>query len=35
MPEQNDDRHDAPVFVQTAWEVTAEDTWEQVGEDEA
>ena len=35
MPEQNDDRRDAPVFVQTAWEVTAEDTWEQVGEEEA
>ncbi len=35
MPEDNTDHRDAPVFVQTAWEVTAEDTWEQVGEDEA
>jgi len=36
MPDENaETKHEVPIFVQTAIEIMPEDTWEQVGEDEA
>ena len=36
MPEEKTEtKREVPVFVQTAIEIMPEDTWKQVGEDEA